>query len=41
MKLKINRKDLAKHISIVQKAISTRTTMQILEGILLIAKIIC
>lgn len=38
MKLKINRKDLAKHISIVQKAISTRTTMQILEGILLIAK---
>lgn len=38
MKLKIYRRDLAKHISIAQKAISNRTTMQILEGILLIAK---
>ncbi|RVU55742.1 DNA polymerase III subunit beta [Anaerosphaera multitolerans] len=38
MKLKISKKDLSKHISIVQKAISTRTTMQILEGILLKAK---
>lgn len=33
MKLRVNRKDLSKHISIVQKAISSRTTMQILEGI--------
>ncbi|SHH36371.1 DNA polymerase-3 subunit beta [Anaerosphaera aminiphila DSM 21120] len=38
MKFKINKRDLSKHISIVQKAISTRTTMQILEGILLKAK---
>lgn len=35
MKLKINRRELAKHINIVQKAISSRTTMQILEGILI------
>lgn len=38
MKLKINRKTLAHHIGIVQKAISSRTTMQILEGILMVAK---
>ncbi|WP_138160432.1 DNA polymerase III subunit beta [Peptoniphilus catoniae] len=38
MKIKVNRKELSKHISIVQKAISPRTTMQILEGILIIAK---
>lgn len=38
MKIKVNRKDLTKHISIVQKAISSRTTMQILEGILIVAK---
>lgn len=35
MKLKISKRDLAKHISIVQRAISNRTTMQILEGILI------
>lgn len=35
MKIQINRKELAKHIFIVQRAISTRTTMQILEGILI------
>ena len=38
MKFKINRKDLAKHIFIVQRAISARTTMQILEGILIKSK---
>ncbi|MGI5949800.1 DNA polymerase III subunit beta [Peptoniphilus sp.] len=38
MKIRINRKELAKHIQIVQKAISARTTMQILEGIKLIAE---
>ncbi|MDO5040639.1 MAG: DNA polymerase III subunit beta [Peptoniphilus sp.] len=38
MKIKVNRKELVKHINIVQKAISNRTTMQILEGILLIAE---
>ena len=35
MKLKINQRDLAKHINIAQKAISSRTTLQILDGILL------
>ncbi|WP_036730442.1 DNA polymerase III subunit beta [Peptoniphilus mikwangii] len=38
MKIRIERKELSRHISIVQKAISSRTTMQILEGILIIAK---
>ncbi|MET3617761.1 DNA polymerase-3 subunit beta [Peptoniphilus olsenii] len=38
MKIRINRKELAKHIQIVQKAISARTTMQILEGIMLKAE---
>lgn len=38
MKIRVNRKDLTKSISIVQKAISSRTTMQILEGILIIAE---
>ncbi|CDZ74203.1 DNA polymerase III, beta subunit [Peptoniphilus sp. ING2-D1G] len=38
MKIKVNRKELVKHINIVQKAISNRTTKQILEGILLIAE---
>lgn len=38
MKIKINRRELSKHINIVQKAISSRTTMQILEGILIKAK---
>lgn len=37
MKIRINRKELARHIQIVQKAISARTTMQILEGIKLSA----
>jgi DNA polymerase-3 subunit beta len=35
MKIKINQKDLSKHISIAQKGISSRTTLQILDGILL------
>lgn len=38
MKIKVNRKSLVKSISIAQKAISSRTTTQILEGILLVAK---
>ena len=38
MLIKVNRKELTKHISIVQKAISQRTTMQILEGIKISAK---
>ena len=38
MLLKINKQDLVKHISIVQKAISSRTTIPILEGILLQTK---
>ena len=38
MKFIINQKDLTKHINIAQKAISTRTTLQILDGILLEAK---
>ncbi len=29
MLIKVNRKELTKHISIVQKAISQRTTMQL------------
>lgn len=35
MKIKINQKDLSKHINIAQKGISSRTTLQILDGILL------
>lgn len=35
MKLKINQRDLSKHIGIAQKGISSRTTLQILDGILL------
>lgn len=38
MKIKIDKKNISKHISIVQKAISTRTTMPILEGIKIVAK---
>lgn len=38
MKLKINQRDLTKHINIAQKGISSRTTLQILDGILLEAK---
>lgn len=38
MKFEINQKDLLKHINIAQKAISSRTTIQILEGILFEAK---
>lgn len=38
MKIHINRQNLVHLISIAQKAISNRTNMQILEGILLIAK---
>lgn len=34
MKFEINQRDLLKHINIAQKAISSRTTIQILEGIL-------
>ncbi len=35
MKIKINQKELSKHIGIAQKGISNRTTLQILNGILL------
>ncbi len=38
MKFKINQRELSKHINIVQKSISSRTTLQILDGILLEAK---
>lgn len=38
MKLKIAQKELLKHINIAQKAVSSRTTIQILEGILFIAE---
>ncbi len=38
MKFEINQKDLLKHINIAQKAISSRTTIQILEGILFTTK---
>ncbi|OLS02720.1 DNA polymerase III subunit beta [Tissierella creatinophila] len=38
MKIKIKQRELSKHINIVQKSISSRTTMQILDGILLEAK---
>ncbi len=35
MKFKINQKELSKHISIAQRGISSRTTLPILDGILL------
>ena len=35
MKIIINQKDIARHINIAQKGISSRTTLQILDGILL------
>jgi len=38
MKFKVEQKDIAKHINIAQKGISTRSTLQILDGILLEAK---
>ena len=38
MKIKINQRELSRHINIVQKSISSRTTMQILDGILIEAK---
>lgn len=38
MKFKVEQKDLAKHISIAQKGISTRSTLQILDGILIEAE---
>lgn len=38
MKIKIDQKKLAKHINIAQKGISSRTTLQILDGILLEAR---
>ena len=38
MKIKINQRELSRHINIVQKSISSRTTLQILDGILLEAK---
>ncbi len=38
MKFRISKRDILAHIQIVQKAVSSRTTKQILEGILLIAK---
>ncbi|MDU3117807.1 MAG: hypothetical protein E6698_01755 [Finegoldia magna] len=41
MKLKISQKELLKHINIAQKAVSSRTTIQILEGILFIAEENC
>lgn len=38
MKIKIDQRNLSKHINIAQKGISSRTTLQILDGILLEAK---
>lgn len=38
MKFKIEQRNLSKHISIAQKGISSRTTLQILDGILIEAK---
>lgn len=38
MKIEITQKELQKHINIAQKAISSRTAIQILEGILFVAK---
>lgn len=38
MKFKVEQKDLAKHITIAQRGISTRSTLQILDGILIEAK---
>lgn len=38
MKFNISKKELSKHISIAQKAISSRSAMQILEGLLLVAE---
>ena len=38
MKFKIDQRGLSKHINIVQKGISSRTTLQILDGILIEAK---
>ena len=38
MKFKIDQRKLSKHISIAQKGISSRTTLQILDGILIEAK---
>ena len=35
MKLKVDQRSLSKHISIAQRAISSRTTLQILNGILI------
>lgn len=35
MKIKVEQRKLSKHINIVQKSISSRTTLQILDGILL------
>lgn len=35
MKFKVEQKDLSKHINIAQKGISSRTTLQILDGILI------
>lgn len=35
MKIKVYQKELSKHINITQKSISSRTTLQILDGILL------
>ncbi len=35
MKIKVNQRELSKHINMTQKAISSRTTLQILDGILL------
>ena len=35
MKIKVQQRELSKHINITQKAISSRTTLQILDGILL------
>ena len=35
MKIKVNQRKLAKHINIAQKGISTRTTLQILDSLLL------
>lgn len=38
MKFKVEQRDLSKHITIAQRGISTRSTLQILDGILIEAK---
>ena len=40
MKFKVNQKDLSKAISIVQKAVATKNTMERLKGIYCLVQII-